>query len=165
MSRQTRLFNVCSAHRKEYGCEYVHGFCVPFDPNKVRLPREYVGLQTAIDYAKYCFSHDSGDERGINGVGWRVWWVLLYDEVHHKLLRQPEFTGHQLELDIRHIATGLTRWEYVDQGGDPQDLLDPWQWMMNRLLVQLAYFGLCDRGVAKYGEAEQQFLYSWSCSI
>jgi hypothetical protein len=139
---------------------------VPIDPNKIVLPREYVGLHDAINFASNCFSHDSGDERGVNGVGWRVWWVLLYDEVHHKLLRlDSEFTGHQLELDIRHIATGLTRWEYVDQGGDPQDILDPWQWMMNRLQVQLAYFKFCDSGVAKYGKAEERFFYTWSCLI
>ena len=167
MSGQTRLvYNVCSSHRKGYGCEYRHGFCEPIDPNKVVLPREYIGLQGAIDFASSCFSHDSGDERGVNGVGWRVWWVLLYDEVYHKLLRlDSDFTGHQFELDIRHIATGLTRSEYIDNGGRARDLFDPWQWMMNRRLIQMAYLRLCDSGVAKYGEAEQRFLYTWSCLI
>ena len=165
MSRQTKLINVCSIHRKEYDCEYVHGFCEPFDPHKVRLPREYVSLHAAVNYAKSCFSYDSGDERGVHGVGWRVWWVLLYDEVHHKLLRQPHFTGHQLELDVRHIDTDLTRWEHLDMGGDPQDLLDPWQWMMGRQQIKLAYYDLCDSGLAGYGQAEERFLCAWSCSI
>lgn len=166
MSRQARLFNVCSIHREGYRCEYRHGFCEPIDPNRVVLPREYVGLQSAIDFANNCFRHDSGGERGIDGVAWRVWWVLLYDDVHHKLLRlESDFTGHQLELDIRHIATGLTRSEHVDEGGDPQDLLDPWLWMMHRLQVKLAYYSFCRGNVAKYGDAEQQFLLTWTCSI
>lgn len=158
MSGQARLFNVCSVHQGG-DCEYRHGFCEKIDPHRVVLPREYVGLRTIMDFAEACFGHDAN-------VGWRVWWVLLYDEVHHKLLRlDSDFTGHQEELGIRHIVTGLSRWEYVDQGGSPRDILDPEQWMMGREQIKLAYYRLCNSNVAKFGEAERLFLYTWSCLI
>ena len=160
MSGQTRLIhNVCSIHREGYDCEFRHGFCEPVDPNKVILPPEYVDLQNARYFADACSRHDTD-------VAWRVWWVLLYDEVHHKLLQlDSEFTGHQEELDIRHIATGLSRQDYVDQGGDVGDILDATQWMMSRLRIKVAHYRLHDSDVGKYGEAERQFLYTWSCLI
>jgi hypothetical protein len=163
MFQQARLFNVCSIDSKEKH-EYVHGFYVKVDLDRLVLPKEYVDLRAATYFATECsnFKHDR-DEAG-KDVGWRSWWVLLCDEVHHKLLQLgSEFTGHQLEFDIRHIATGLTRSAYVDQGGDPQDLLDPWQWMISRYSIQVLRATLRDSGVSKYGGAEQHFLCVWSC--
>lgn len=157
MSGQAKFFTgSCSIDDgKEY--EYIHGTYVQVDPRRIALPKDYVDLRAAMHFSENCFQYDSD-------VGRRVWWVLLYDEVHHKLLQlDSQFTGHQLEFDIRHIATGLPRLIYVDQGGDPQDLLDPWQWMMSRYLIQVESPQLRDSGIAKYSDAEQQFLFTWSC--
>lgn len=146
---------------KEY--RYRHGFYVEVGPNDYVIPDEFVDLRSAVYFAEHCslFGH-------CRDVGWRVWWVLLYDDVHHKLLQlDSEFTGHQLQLDIRHVFTSLSREEHVDQGGDPEELCDPWKWMIRRTDLRLceAEGGLRKDGVGGYGPNQDYFMTWWAGSM
>jgi hypothetical protein len=148
----------CFINGKEY--RYWHGFFVEVGPDDYVIPDEFVDLRDAVGFAEGCslFAHD-------RGVGWRTWWVLLYDDVHHKLLElDSDFTGHQLGLDIRHVFTGLTRVEHVDQGGDPKEILDPWKWMMRRRELRLcqAMGSLHRGGAGGYGPSEDHFMTWWA---
>lgn len=140
---------------KEY--KYWHGFFVEVGPNDYVIPDEFVDLRDAASFAEGCsnFAND-------RGVGWRTWWTLLYDDVHHKLLDlRSDFTGHQLQLENRHIFTGLSRVEYVDQGGNPEELRDPWKWMLLRSELQLCRAMGSLHGVANYSNAEHNFMSWW----
>lgn len=148
----------CLINGKEY--RYRHGFLVEVGPNDDVIPDEFVDLRGAVSFAEGCslFAYD-------RGVGWRTWWVLLYDDVHHKLLELDfDFTGHQLQLDIRHIGRGLSRVDYVNQGGDPKELLDPWKWMMRRSELRMcqAMGSLRHDGIGGYGPAEDHFMTWWA---
>lgn len=117
---------------------YRHGFLI--DPASQVLfdeippaPEGYISLTHLDHYARSLYPAD------YDFASW-TWKILLRDTVFFRLM-YPGFpvTGRQYQLDIRHITTGQTREEWLDETNDYDALIDPSLWVISTESLKSQY--------------------------